>query len=68
MYHIIPCKYIEAKSLKIEEVHGVTQVLDQEEEIAMKEFVKFEEKLKLQKEPAAATSPIGIENSDILKA
>ncbi|MCJ1449467.1 MAG: hypothetical protein MMC23_009987 [Stictis urceolatum] len=33
----------------IEEVKGVTQVLDQEEEIAMAEFVKFEEKLKQQK-------------------
>jgi Fe-S cluster biogenesis protein NfuA len=33
----------------IEEVKGVQQVLDQEEEIAMKEFEKFEEKLKQQK-------------------
>ncbi|KAL2263582.1 hypothetical protein VTK26DRAFT_6143 [Humicola hyalothermophila] len=33
----------------IEEVKGVHQVLDQEEEIAMKEFAKFEEKLKQQK-------------------
>jgi len=33
----------------IEEVKGVQQVLDQEEEIAMKEFAKFEEKLKKQK-------------------
>ncbi|KAL2159976.1 hypothetical protein VTH06DRAFT_1631 [Thermothelomyces fergusii] len=33
----------------IEEVKGVHQVLDQEEEIAMKEFAKFEEKLKAQK-------------------
>jgi len=42
---------------QIEEVQGVTQVLDQEEEIAMKEFAKFEEKLKLQKgaEPAPST-------------
>lgn len=31
---------------KIEEVQGVVQVLDQEEEIAVKEFAKFEEKLK----------------------
>ena len=36
-------------SMQIEEVKGVTQVLDQEEEIAMAEFVKFEEKLKQQK-------------------
>lgn len=42
---------------QIEEVQGVTQVLDQEEEIAMKEFAKFEEKLKLQKgaEPSPST-------------
>ncbi|KAL8830257.1 MAG: hypothetical protein Q9191_001538, partial [Dirinaria sp. TL-2023a] len=33
----------------IEEVQGVTQVFDQEEEIAMKEFARFEEKLKEQK-------------------
>jgi Fe-S cluster biogenesis protein NfuA len=40
----------------IEEVKGVTQVLDEEEEIALKEFEKFEEKLKQQKgvESAAA--------------
>ncbi|KAL1953378.1 hypothetical protein VTO42DRAFT_2949 [Malbranchea cinnamomea] len=33
----------------IEEVKSVTQVLDQEEEIAQKEFEKFEEKLRQQK-------------------
>ncbi|KAF5134851.1 uncharacterized protein G6M90_00g035050 [Metarhizium brunneum] len=33
----------------IEEVKGVHQILDQEEEIAMEEFAKFEEKLKHQK-------------------
>lgn len=33
----------------IEEVEGVTQVLGEEEEIAMQEFAKFEEKLKAQK-------------------
>ena len=38
---------------------GVIQVLDQEEEIAMKEFAKFEEKLKLQKGPAAIASTVG---------
>ena len=37
----------------IEEVKGVQQVMDQEEEIAMKEFAKFEEKLKAQKGPDA---------------
>jgi hypothetical protein len=31
-------------------VKGVTQVLDQEEEIAVAEFAKFEEKLRQQKE------------------
>ncbi|KAH9898783.1 HIRA-interacting protein 5 [Xylariomycetidae sp. FL2044] len=42
----------------IEEVKGVHQVMDQEEEIAMKEFAKFEEKLRAQKGPdAAPTSP-----------
>jgi Fe-S cluster biogenesis protein NfuA len=39
---------------QIEEVKGVTQVLDQEEEIAMQEFAKFEEKLKQQKGPDAS--------------
>jgi len=33
----------------IEEVQGVHQVLDQEEEVALAEFAKFEEKLKAQK-------------------
>ncbi|GKT49379.1 NifU-like protein [Colletotrichum spaethianum] len=33
----------------IEEVKGVQQILDQEEEIAIQEFAKFEEKLKAQK-------------------
>ena len=35
---------------------GVTQVLDQEEEIAIQEFAKFEEKLKQQKGPDAVAS------------
>jgi Fe-S cluster biogenesis protein NfuA len=44
----------------IEEVKGVQQVLDQEEEIAMKEFEKFEEKLRQQKGSVpAATSGKG---------
>ena len=43
----------------IEEVKGVQQVMDQEEEIAMKEFAKFEEKLKARKgEGAVASSPL----------
>jgi NFU1 iron-sulfur cluster scaffold homolog, mitochondrial len=40
-------------------VKGVHQVLDQEEEIAMKEFAKFEEKLRQQKGPDAVASTIG---------
>jgi NFU1 iron-sulfur cluster scaffold homolog, mitochondrial len=40
-------------------VKGVTQVLDQEEEIAAAEFAKFEEKLRQQKGPDAAPSTAG---------
>ncbi|OCL02443.1 HIRA-interacting protein 5 [Glonium stellatum] len=43
----------------IEEVQGVQQVMDQEEEIAMEEFAKFEEKLRQQKGLDAAPSTIG---------
>jgi len=43
----------------IEEVTGVVQVLDQEEEIALQEFAKFEEKLKHQKGPDAVASTVG---------
>jgi Fe-S cluster biogenesis protein NfuA len=43
----------------IEEVKGVQQVLDQEEEIAIKEFAKFEEKLRQQKGPDAAPGTVG---------
>jgi hypothetical protein len=43
-------------NLQIEEVKGVNQVLDQEEEIAMKEFARFEEKLRQQKGPGATAS------------
>ena len=42
----------------IEEVKGVQQVLDQEEEVALKEFAKFEEKLKQQK-GSAPPSTVG---------
>ncbi|KAK2772994.1 hypothetical protein FQN53_004310 [Emmonsiellopsis sp. PD_33] len=43
----------------IEEVKGVNQVLDQEEEVSMSEFAKFEEKLRQQKGPqATATSSL----------
>jgi len=40
----------------IEEVKGVHQVLDQEEEIALQEFAKFEEKLKQQKSAEASAA------------
>ncbi|KAL6250845.1 hypothetical protein RBB50_003148 [Rhinocladiella similis] len=43
----------------IEEVKGVNQVLDEEEEIAMKEFARFEEKLRQQKGPDAIPSTVG---------
>ena len=43
----------------IEEVKGVQQVMDQEEEVAMREFAKFEEKLKQQKGEAAIASSGG---------
>jgi NFU1 iron-sulfur cluster scaffold homolog, mitochondrial len=40
-------------------VKGVVQVLDQEEEIAIQEFAKFEEKLKQQKGPDSVASTSG---------
>ena len=46
----------------------MTQVLDQEEEIAMKEFAKFEEKLKEQKGPQALASTVGKGSLDTLEA
>lgn len=42
----------------IEEVKGVQQVMDQEEEIAMQEFAKFEEKLRQQKGEVPPTGSI----------
>jgi len=48
----------------IEEVKGVVQVMDQEEEIAMQEFAKFEEKLRQQKGPGAAPSTTGKDSLD----
>ena len=45
---------------QIEEVQGVTQVLDQEEELSMHEFAKFEEKLRQQKGPQA-TAPSSLD-------
>lgn len=44
---------------QIEEVKSVTQVLDQEEEISIQEFAKFEEKLRELKGPQAVGSTIG---------
>ncbi|KAK8220341.1 HIRA-interacting protein 5 [Phyllosticta capitalensis] len=43
----------------IEDVKGVQQVMDQEEEVAMAEFAKFEEKLRQQKGPEATASTVG---------
>lgn len=43
----------------IEDVKGVQQVLDEEEEIALKEFERFEEKLRQQKGPGATASTGG---------
>lgn len=43
----------------ITEVTGVEQVLDEEEEVALKEFAKFEEKLRQQKGPEATASTVG---------
>lgn len=40
----------------IPEVTGVQQVMDEEEEVAMREFAKFEEKLKAQKGEGAVAS------------
>jgi hypothetical protein len=45
-------------------VKGVTQILDQEEEIALAEFAKFEEKLKQQKGPDAIASTVGKDSLD----
>ena len=43
----------------IEEVKGVEQVMDPEEEVSMHEFAKFEEKLRQQKGEAAVASTAG---------
>lgn len=51
----------------IEEVKGVNQVLDEEEEIAMKEFARFEEKLRQQKGPDAAPSTVGKNSLDFVE-
>lgn len=51
----------------IEEVKGVNQVLDEEEEIALKEFARFEEKLRQQKGPDAAPSTVGKGSLDFVE-
>lgn len=53
--------------MKIEEVKGVIQVLDQEEEVALKEFAKFEEKLKEQRgvDAASSISKVSLDTADI---
>ncbi|EXJ74534.1 Fe/S biogenesis protein NfuA [Cladophialophora psammophila CBS 110553] len=51
----------------IEEVKGVNQVLDEEEEIAMKEFARFEEKLRQPKGPDAAPSTVGKGSLDFVE-
>ncbi|KAI1329312.1 HIRA-interacting protein 5 [Xylariaceae sp. FL0255] len=48
----------------IEEVKGVNQVMDQEEEIALQEFAKFEEKLRAQKGPDASPTAPGKDSID----
>ena len=53
------CPVLHSDTVQIEEVKGITQVLDEEEEIAIKEFAKFEEKLKAQKGPDAVASTVG---------
>lgn len=48
----------------IEEVKGIEQVLDEEEQIAISEFQKFEEKLRQQKGPDAVASTVGKDSLD----
>lgn len=45
--------------MQIEEVQGVEQVMDQEEEISMHEFARFEEKLRQQKGAEATAGTVG---------
>lgn len=49
------------------EVKGVEQVLDEEEEVALKEFAKFEEKLRQQKGPDATASTVGKGSLDFVE-
>ena len=54
--------------LQIEEVKTVEQVLDQEEEIAIQEFAKFEAKLKERKGSDAIASTVGKGSLDTAEA
>ena len=51
---LLPTCRLHTEFWQIEEVKGVVQVLDPEEETAMQEFAKFEEKLKHQREKSAS--------------
>jgi len=51
----------------VPEVLGVQQVMDQEEEVALQEFAKFEEKLRQQKGPDAAPSTVGKGSLDTIE-
>lgn len=48
----------------IEQVQGVQQILDEEEEVALREFAKFEEKLKAAKGPDAVAGTVGKDSLD----
>ncbi|RMZ81180.1 hypothetical protein DV737_g2657, partial [Chaetothyriales sp. CBS 132003] len=48
----------------IEEVKGVNQVMDEEEEVSMREFARFEEKLRQQKGVDAIPSTVGKSSLD----
>ena len=52
----------------VEEVKGVEQVMDEEEQVAMREFAKFEEKLKQTKGPDAVASSGGKGTLDTAEA
>ncbi|KAL1623477.1 hypothetical protein SLS54_004467 [Diplodia seriata] len=54
------CRTCDSSTVTLKnEVTGVEQVLDEEEEVALKEFAKFEEKLRQQKGPDATASTVG---------
>lgn len=55
---MVPCEPT-LTNVQIEEVKGVQQVLGEEEEVAIKEFEKFEAKLKQMKgEDAVKSAPL----------